>query len=121
MILKVVFVDVGGTLGSVDKHRVLHVYGDSVTWVTSLRNGLGLRVGVISNLPADMTTRALVAMLTQGGFGSLIAPELIVTNHDAGAEKPDPRVYAFAVNLAAVQPGECLYIGENSAEVEGGS
>lgn len=84
-----------------------------------LKTGLGLTIGVISNLPADMTSRQLAELLAAADLTELITPHLIVTNHDAGADKPSPKIYEYARQRAGLAADQCLYIGENPDEVAG--
>ena len=44
----------------------------------------------------------------------------VVTNEKAGAKKPDPQIFAHALQLAKAQPSESLMIGDNwVADVQG--
>ena len=52
---------------------------------------------LISNLPQDMKP-----MLTQ--LGLITALDYVVSPKEAGAEKPDPRIFQYALALAKVEP-----------------
>ncbi|HEY0370457.1 MAG TPA: HAD family hydrolase, partial [Thermoanaerobaculia bacterium] len=52
-------------------------------------------------------------------IGDYIPAENIITNHDVGVEKPDPRIYRKAAELIGVKPEEALFCGENLPECLG--
>ena len=45
--------------------------------------------------------------------------EQFVLSHEAGAMKPDPAIYAKAVAAAQCEPGECFFVDDIPAYVEG--
>ena len=46
--------------------------------------------------------------------------ENVVTNEQAGAKKPDPQIFAHALELAKAKPKESIMIGDNwIADVQG--
>lgn len=61
--------------------------------------------GLISNLPQDMkpllTTLGLVTEL-----------DYVIGPGDAGAEKPDPKIFRYALEQAKVEPSEALHVGD---------
>ena len=118
-----VFFDVGGTLGEVsenpgDKELSLHLYSDTRELLKTLKL-LGLRLGVISNVPADMTASSLAKILKDAGIYEFFEPELVVASSDVKASKPAPQIYKAAASRAKIPIGSCLYIGEDLAEVIG--
>jgi FMN phosphatase YigB (HAD superfamily) len=72
--------------------------------VTLARAG-GLQVGVISN--SNGTVRALLGSL---GLGRHL--DFVIDSFEVGVEKPDPRIFALALERAGIEPGEALYIGD---------
>jgi putative hydrolase of the HAD superfamily len=66
----------------------------------------GYRLGVISNW--DASARSLLAACC---LDTSFDP--IVISCEVGVEKPDPRIYRFAMEKAGVTPAECLYVGDN--------
>ena len=60
---------------------------------------------LISNLPQDMKP-----MLTQ--LGLITALDYVVSPKEAGAEKPDPRIFQYALALAKVEPSEAVHVGD---------
>jgi beta-phosphoglucomutase-like phosphatase (HAD superfamily) len=118
----VVFFDIGGTLGTVQERagtRQLEVFATSITLLQTLRDVLSLRLGIISNIPSDMSSADVRTMLATAGLLTLIDDDLIVTSRDAGAAKPDARIYEVAAERAQISIGRCIYIGENPSEVTG--
>ena len=43
----------------------------------------------------------------------------LVTSHEVGLRKPDPRIYEYTGRLAGARPAECLFIDDLPANVEG--
>jgi putative hydrolase of the HAD superfamily len=72
--------------------------------LASLR-GAGFIVGCVSN--ADGTVDRLLA-----GAGLAGHLEFIVDSGAVGIEKPDPRIFALALELAGVPPADALYVGD---------
>jgi FMN phosphatase YigB (HAD superfamily) len=120
--LDVIFFDIGGTLGTVQETagaRRLELFPTSLTLLQIFKKVLGLRLGVITNIPPDMSSAEVRAMLATAGLLTLFDDDLIVTSRDAGAAKPHPGIYEFAADRAQISIARCLYIGENPSEVTG--
>ena len=126
--IKAVFFDARDTLGEVDRPGHLVPFRPSTEKLLEAIKALGLRMGVITNLPADVTAdqgkeMVLTAELSQDPvsskvrtIGNFIPRENIITNHEAGANKPDPKIYYYAAKQLGVKPHECLFVGENLIE-----
>jgi HAD superfamily hydrolase (TIGR01509 family) len=65
----------------------------------------GYEVGCVSN--ADGTVDRLLA---GAGLGQHLS--FVVDSGAVGIEKPDPRIFAMALDLAGVAPDEALYVGD---------
>ncbi|MBI5480205.1 MAG: HAD-IA family hydrolase [Deltaproteobacteria bacterium] len=65
----------------------------------------GYVVGVVSN--AEGTVEQL---LREVGLASLL--DFIIDSHDVGIEKPDPRIFALALERAGTAPERTLYVGD---------
>nr|WP_180204871.1 HAD family hydrolase [Pseudomonas sp. SbOxS1]NYU04871.1 HAD hydrolase-like protein [Pseudomonas sp. SbOxS1] len=116
---KAVFCDIRDTLGIVDYKGHLVLYRPtSVDLLKSLK-AMGLRVGLITNLPSDVSTQAGLQMVKDAGIDGFIDPDGFVTNHDANADKPDPAIYRFAAAKMGLLTEDCIFIGENLSEVVG--
>ncbi|MBM3934754.1 MAG: HAD-IA family hydrolase [SAR202 cluster bacterium] len=87
-------------------------FPDVVPVMDRLRRA-GLRVGVISNM--DRPGTQLLADLGLTGHVDVAA-----TSGEAHAEKPDPIIFALALEKAGVQAGEAVHVGDQvSADIEG--
>ena len=64
-----------------------------------------VRMGVVSN--ANGTVRAKLARLGLADYF-----ELIVDSQEVGIEKPDPRIFALALDRMGVAPAEAAYVGD---------
>jgi hemerythrin-like domain-containing protein len=126
--VQVVFFDVRDTLGEVDRPGHLVPYRPSTEkLLSSMRDEVGLRIGLISNLPKEVDAAAgrrmiQEAVLSQSNgtkvtIGDFIDPDGIVINHDAGVDKPNPEIYRFAARQMGVEPAQCMFVGENLIEV----
>jgi FMN phosphatase YigB (HAD superfamily) len=118
--LKAAFVDIGGTLGDRDRTTGRFVvYPSSAGMLRSLRDVLGLRIGVITTLGALSNLQAQ-ELLDEAGLGQYIDSTGLVSEHDTdGVAKPDPRIYVHAAGRFGLQPEDCLFLGENLLEVVG--
>lgn len=118
--IEVVFFDIGNTLAARAPDGSLKVFQPgTLKLLEVMRSVLGLRLGVITNLPNDVTSAQIREMLSAAKLLSYFDLRGVVTNHDAEADKPDPRIYYFAAERMSVSTSNCLYVGEDSAEVTG--
>jgi FMN phosphatase YigB (HAD superfamily) len=117
--LAAIFFDIGGTLGDRGADGRLVPFDDSVALLRAMRDNLGLRVGVITNLPKTLSDDQARQMLKDAGLLPFLDPLGLVTNHAAGADKPDPRIYRFAADRFRLPVARCLYVGEDPVEVRG--
>lgn len=65
----------------------------------------GYRLGVVSNADGRMASA-----LETAGLADFF--EFVVDSHAVGVEKPDARIFEMAVERMALDPGECLYVGD---------
>jgi FMN phosphatase YigB (HAD superfamily) len=120
--IDVVFFDIGGTLGDRDEATGQFVpYASSAGLLRKVRDVIGLRIGVITNLGEGMSNADVRALLREGGLDldDFLDPRGFVSDHDAGAAKPDAAIYQFAAAQVGVPVGRCLFVGENLPEVLG--
>lgn len=92
-------------LGTMMQSRMDLVLFDDVAPLLDDLKGRGLILGLISNIEQDMTET-----LTQLKLPSWL--EIIVTSQDAGAGKPNPEIFKYALKQAGVQPEEAIYVGD---------
>jgi putative hydrolase of the HAD superfamily len=69
-------------------------------------NEKGYRMGVISNW--DKSARKILKKHRLDRFF-----EHIIISSEVGSEKPDVRIFQKAMQAASVDPGECIYVGDN--------
>jgi hypothetical protein len=127
----VIFFDARDTLGEVDSPGHLIPYRPSTEQLLQACAGLGVELGVITNLPdslsddqgKDMVANAVLSEDAQSHAPNLIGKYIprknVITNKAARASKPDRAVYQFAARALGADPSECLFVGENMAEVIG--
>lgn len=72
----------------------------------SLREA-GVRLGVVTN-GADAQQRAKLAQLELD-----TALDCIVTSEEAGASKPDARIFEAALDALSLSPGQCAFVGDH--------
>jgi FMN phosphatase YigB (HAD superfamily) len=106
MPLACVFFDLGNTLGSVGADHDLQLYADTVSLLRELRE-IGLRLGVISNVPPVFTDSELRSMLADAGIDEYFDPTLVITRDGDGAGA----IFERAATAAGVSIGECAFIG----------
>jgi len=81
-----------------------HVPDGTVPALHDLRER-GYRLGVVSN--ADGRVPALLREIALADFF-----EAIVDSHLVGVEKPDPRIFAIALEEMGADPRETMYVGD---------
>ena len=114
-----VFFDIGGTLGERNATtNVFTPFPSSAGLLDSLRHQLGLGIGIITTL-GSLTNAQGLALLQTAGLASFLSPNAFVSDHDAGAAKPDVKIYKFAAQKVDVPIHHCLFVGENLIEVIG--
>ena len=125
-LLDVIFFDIRDTLGEVDRPGHLVPYRPSTEKLLTSAREVGLRIGLITNLPPGVDGRAMIenAVLSQNGdklvlISDFIDPNGLITNHDAGVDKPDPQIFKFAAEKMGVPVERCMFVGENLLEVIG--
>lgn len=118
-ILKVAFLDIGNTLGDVDAQYRLTPYPTTRPMLATMRDVLGLRLGVVTNVPDGWVAENVRALLHAAGLDDYFELNGLITSTAAGAAKPAAQIYHFAAAALGVDPAECLYIGETPAEVRG--
>jgi len=129
--LRAIFFDARDTLGNVDRPGHLVPFRPTTEQLLESVKALGVKIGVITNLPKDvsadqgkkMVTDAVLSQDPKSGklrtIGDYIPADHILTNHEAGVSKPDPRIYRKAAELLGVKPSEALFCGENLPECLG--
>jgi len=129
--IKAAFFGVTNTLGECDSGGNLDPYLPSTEQLLKACSELGLKLGVITNLPKGMSDDQLKDMILKAEMsqdpktgkpntiGIYIARENIFTSEAAKAEKPLMEIYHYAASALGLDVGECLYVGANLMEVVG--
>ena len=85
----------------------LKIYDDVEESLKFLKNNK-YTLGIITNI--DESGRELLKKLKLEKYISHI-----VTSMDAGASKPDPKIFTYTLNLFDVAPDKCMFIGDQIA------
>jgi FMN phosphatase YigB (HAD superfamily) len=111
------FFDIGGTLGLVE-NGTLTLFSNTRAALEGLRV-LGLKLGIITNVPSDWDQARVVELIKQAGIIGCFEKKGIITSTEAKASKPDPKIFEFAAGKLGVPMNGCLFIGEAENEVAG--
>jgi HAD superfamily hydrolase (TIGR01549 family) len=120
--LGAVFFDIGATLGVVENKLGmlrLKIYPTTLELLRVTCGTLGLRGGIISNIPEELTTEVIKKMLDAAGILGFLDRDAIITSRDAGVSKPDRKIFVYAADRVGLPASRCLYIGEDPHEVAG--
>ena len=71
--------------------------------------GRGLKVGVVSNVPADLRP-----VFAKHGLDGLV--DSYTHSFEVGAEKPDPAIFLAAAKSLGVKPSETLMVGDHEVD-----
>ena len=73
----------------------------------------GVRLGVVSNAEGTCQARLAELAVCQVGPGRGAPVEIVVDSHLVGVEKPDPKIFGFALSAMGLDPARCLYVGDS--------
>ncbi len=85
-----------------DIHFVL--YEDVIPTLKNIRTR-GLKTGILTNFDSDM--RSVCKGLDIESY-----IDYIITSGEAGANKPQPQIFRYALNIAGVDAGEAIHVGD---------
>lgn len=115
--ISVVYFDLGNTLVArgPDGPRRIWIAGapDALTRL----HQAGFRLGVLSNTGPLGWDEVLTGILPEDFDPTLFDPDLIVVSSAVGAEKPDPRIFQYAIDRAGVPPSAIVFITETMEHV----
>lgn len=83
-------------------------YSDTRATLEAVRRR-GLKVGVVSNVPADLRS-----VFAKHKLDSLV--DSFTHSFEVGAEKPDPAIFLAAAKSLGVKPGETLMVGDHEVD-----
>jgi putative hydrolase of the HAD superfamily len=72
----------------------------------------GVALGVVSNSDGTVEQRLREFGVCSVDGGDSVRVEVIVDSGTVGVEKPDPRIFDFALEALGVTPGRTLYVGD---------
>jgi FMN phosphatase YigB (HAD superfamily) len=72
-------------------------------------NGRGLKVGVVSNVPADLRP-----VFAKHGLDGLV--DSYTHSFEVGVQKPDPAIFLAAAKSLGVKPSETLMVGDHAVD-----
>ena len=81
------------------------LYDDAIPTLEELRER-GLRLGIISNFESWL--RVMLQHL-----GVIEFFDVLAISGDLGWEKPDPRIFKWAMDEAGAEPQQCLHVGDS--------
>lgn len=97
--------------------RQARVFEDALPFLDALR-GMGYLAIIVSNTTWGSPAELWREQLSRTGIGSRISGAVFC--RDVGWRKPDPHIYAHALEVAKARPEECLFVGDNPVwDVEG--
>jgi len=83
-------------------------YADTRATLKAVRRR-GLKVGVVSNVPADLRP-----VFEKHGLAGLV--DSYTHSFEVGAEKPDPAIFLAAAKSLGVKPSETLMVGDHEVD-----
>lgn len=65
-----------------------------------------IKIGIISNAPVELKD-----ILKRTGILKKI--DYLIISEEVGYEKPNKKIFEYALKKAKITPGECIYVGDN--------
>jgi len=96
---------IAGILGKLMKLNLKLVLFDDVMPALARLRGLGLILGLISNVDRDITP-----ICQELGLSAML--QVVVTSQDVGFNKPQPEIFQAALKQTKVKPSEAIYVGD---------
>lgn len=72
----------------------------------------GVGLGIVSNSDGSVEQQLLEAGICQVGEGVGVPVAIVVDSAAVGVEKPDPRIFAIALDALGVQPDRAVHVGD---------
>jgi putative hydrolase of the HAD superfamily len=88
----------------------LRLFPDALATVAAVRArsaGSPVRIGVITNGPADVQREKVVLLGVDG------VADFVLVSGEFGAWKPDPSIFLAALSMAAVSAGDAVMVGDS--------
>jgi putative hydrolase of the HAD superfamily len=100
------------------------IFGEIGAWGTlipgsveglRLLSATGVRVGIVSNSDGTVEERLRAEGVAQVGEGEGVAVEVIVDSGRVGVQKPDPRIFHYALEAVGVAADRAWHVGDSVA------
>jgi putative hydrolase of the HAD superfamily len=72
----------------------------------------GYRLAIVSNAHGTMAEHLETHEICSATGGPGVAVEIVVDSHLVGIEKPDPRIFAIALDALGLPADRCTYVGD---------
>jgi putative hydrolase of the HAD superfamily len=96
-----------------DENEVVFFEGVRETLI-SLK-GKGYLLGIVTDTSQPIHIK--LNWFESGGFGHVW--DSIISSHEIGVEKPDPRIYAAALKQMGLSAGQSIFVGHSPEELDG--
>ncbi len=73
----------------------------------------GVRLAIVSNSDGTVESRLAAAGVLQVGDGPGVRVEVVVDSGTVGVDKPDPRIFDFALAACGVRPEAAVHVGDS--------
>ena len=73
--------------------------------------GAGLKLAIVSNAGGTMANMLFEHNICGLGDGPAAKVAVVIDSHVVGVEKPDPRIFTFALSALDLGPDRCIYVG----------
>ena len=93
--------------------------GESVAALRDLHAG-GMPIGIVSNAHGQIEETLRRSGACQVGQGSHTPVRCVVDSHVVGVSKPDPRIFALAIERCRLDPARTVFIDDSLRNVEAG-
>ena len=74
----------------------------------------GYRLAVVSNALGTMEAQLAGHEICSTAGGAAAEVSIVVDSAVVGVEKPDPRIFGFALDALRVPPDRCIYVGDTT-------
>ncbi len=91
-----------------------HLVEGSVAGLAALVE-TGVPVGVVSNADGSIEQRLADLEVLQVGDGPGVEVDFVVDSGSVGVEKPDPRIFDYALEQLGLPPDDIWYVGDTPA------
>jgi putative hydrolase of the HAD superfamily len=72
-------------------------------------------LGIITDTTQPLSLK--INKLERGGFGHMW--DTIIPSNEVGVQKPSPCIYQLALRQLGIQPGQAIFVGHKTSELEG--